>query len=58
MKHSVPLRAIYQSDMTAGVAVWLWLALQKIPRTKPKIPKPNFSVPYSVPNSQEPKLPR
>ena len=30
----------------------------KILRTEPKIPKSNFSVPYSVPNSQEPKLPR
>jgi hypothetical protein len=27
-------------------------------KTKPKVPKPKFSVPYSVPNSQEPNLPR
>jgi hypothetical protein len=30
----------------------------KIPRIELKILKPDFSVPYSVPNSQEPKLPR
>jgi len=28
------------------------------PRTEPKVPKPKFSVPCSVPNFQEPNLPR